>query len=66
MRQLAGTRTKYRRADATPLAGLISNRSNYNRYWLIVKSPIPRTSNRISYFLDKMRIDAAVSAELAI
>ena len=30
MRQLAGTGTKYRRAHATPLAGLISGRSEYS------------------------------------
>ena len=30
MRQLAGTRTRYRRAHAAPLAGLISGRAKYN------------------------------------
>jgi hypothetical protein len=30
MRQLAGTKTRYRRAHATPLAGLISGRAEYN------------------------------------
>jgi hypothetical protein len=30
MRQLAGTGTRYRRAHATPLAGLISGRADYN------------------------------------
>ena len=30
MRQLAGKRTKYRRAHAAPLAGLISDRAEYN------------------------------------
>ena len=29
MRQLAGTKTRYRRAYATPLAGLISGRAEY-------------------------------------
>ena len=66
MRQLAGTRTKYQRADATPRAGLISGRAKYTGDLLIVKSPIPLSSNRISYFSDKKRVGAAVSAELAI
>ena len=30
MRQLAGTRTRYRRAHATPLAQLVSGRAEYN------------------------------------
>ena len=30
MRLLAGTRTRYRRAHAAPLAGLISGRAKYN------------------------------------
>jgi hypothetical protein len=30
LRQLAGTRTRYRRADATPLAGLIFGRTKVN------------------------------------
>jgi len=29
MRQLAGTKTRYRRAHAAPLAGLISSRAKY-------------------------------------
>jgi len=31
MRQLAGTKTKYRMAHAAPLTGLISGRAKYNR-----------------------------------
>ena len=32
MRQLAGTKTMYRRAHAAPLAGLISGRAKYNAF----------------------------------
>jgi len=33
MRQLAGTKMKYRRAHAAPLAGLISGRAKYNSFY---------------------------------
>ena len=33
MRQLAGTKTRYRRAHAAPLTGLISDRVEYNIYY---------------------------------
>ncbi len=37
MRQLAGTKTRYRRAHAAPLAGLISDRAEYKkRIWDVV------------------------------
>ncbi len=43
MRQLAGTRTRYRRAHATPLAGLISGRAKYTS---TVRQSIPAAENR--------------------
>ncbi len=33
MRQLAGTKTRYRRAHAAPLAALISDRAEYKAFY---------------------------------
>ena len=44
MRQLAGTRTRYRRAHAAPLTGLFSDRLEYNLPQL-TKTTGPETTN---------------------
>ena len=51
MRQLAGTKTRYRRAQAAPLAGLISGRAKYNFLLIGIVHMRYRASSIVRFFV---------------
>jgi hypothetical protein len=64
MRQLAGTKTRNQRAHATPLAGLISGRAEYNPCLSVNVSYVRRDADQLTRVAQSGPIRARIALDL--